>query len=867
MQPIAYSRHGRYATSRGDQDVTLPVRITRRTLLVGTCALAVLASFGMPVARADEYVPLADEYADLRARYRAIIAGPPDFNANDPEIKNQIDELNAPVPDLLSSVDTAADRQRVFTNVDLLTVGGTPIADNVTTTLTNLQTLAVAYATPGGEYTGSTDVARVLIEGLQTTHDLAYNAATVENGDDWYAWEIASNGRVGRILTLLYEDVPEQLRLDLLAAIDHFVPDPGYLYPASDPRHKASTGSNRVDLCLYVAARGILGSNAERIAIARDRVGDAFGYAHYDPATDAVNDSNKRDGIYPDGSYIQHYAVAYTGDYGITMLSSTAQILALLSGSTWKVTDARVANVIDAVRTAFVPWIFNGAMMSSVRGRAVARQAATDHSVGRAAIPRILLFANGVDAATAADWRGRARGWLERDQTHTPAETDNLPGLLLIKDLLSSSVRPIAEPNEHAVFPKMDRAVFRRPGWALAVSMSSSRIARFEVMSNGENKRGWHQGSGATYLYLDGDPDGQFTDGYWPTVDPYRLPGTTVDSRRLPDVTGGSIAGTMIGYGVLTGGSLVGGDLDAGAYRGARFAAVVHHERGYINAAEKPPPAPFYARMSWFALEHGIVFLGAGISGGSGAPIETIVENRRVPVDGDDRWYVNGVEVAGSGTPGWSASLAGVKYLALPGTAGYVFLDGPRTVQAKRENRTGSWADVRSGGDQTPITRGYLTAWLDHGTAPDNASYAWLLVPNASVADSQTLSADPGVEVISNTAAVQAVTVPKSGYTGANFFGAGSVSHGHLTITVDRMSSVSALIALPNSGAHSEISVADPTQLASAVTLAVELPPGRPWKVIGSDPSVTARLSGTTLTIRADVAAHDGLVRRTLLQG
>ena len=45
---------------------------------------------------------------------------------------------------------------------------------------------------------------------------------------------------------------------------------------------------------------------------------------------------------------------------------------------------------------------------------------------------------------------------------------------------------------------------------------------------NEENKTGWHQSDGATYLY-NGDPD-QYADNYWNTVDPQRRasPPTTV---------------------------------------------------------------------------------------------------------------------------------------------------------------------------------------------------------------------------------------------------------------------------------------------------------------------------------------------------
>ncbi len=705
-----------------------------------------------------------------------------------------------------------------------------------------MEILAKAYATPGGSTTGAEAVELVIIDGLRTTHELAYHAGQWENGDEWFQWEIACSGRIGRICTLLFDRIPAELRTDLLAAIDHFVPDPGWNYPAHDDRHKPSTGANRLDLCCNVAVRGILGDNAERVAIARDTAPVAFGFVETE------------DGLYSDGSFVQHRVVAYTGSYGTVQLSKTAQLLSLLGNSSWQLTDPRVANMVGSVRHAYAPWIFNGAMMSAVRGRAVARKDASDHGTGYGCLPRILEFARGVEPAVAAEWRGRVRGWIERDGYGKLSQSVDVPGLIAIKELMNSSTRPVAEPVEHVVFPKMDRAVLRRPGWAVGLALSSSRIARFEVMSGGENKRPWHQGSGAVYLYLDGDGDGQFTDGFWPTVDPYRLPGTTVDSQRQNDILGGALA-TMMGFGKLTGGSMVGGDYDGDHYRGARYASIVHHEGGFRSEMR--------ARQSWFGLDHGVLCLGAGITAGSGSPIETIVENRRVPVGGTDRWHVNGTELDDSAVPGWSATLTGVDHLTLDGTAGYVFLDGPRTIKVRREDRTGHWSDIRQGGDQTPITRGYQTAWLDHGNDPADARYAWLLAPRATVQRTAELARDPGVEVIANDTRVQAAWVPNRGFLGANFFGRGSVTAGPITATADQMCSLSALFSRDR---VAEIAIADPTQLADTLTLTMRLPSGRGWSVGGTDHGVTATGRGRILTLVADVSSHNGLVRRALLR-
>src|SRR5271169_4213153 len=82
----------------------------------------------------------------------------------------------------------------------------------------------------------------------------------------------------------------------------------------------------------------------------------------------------------------------------------------------------------------------------------------------------------------------------------------------------------------------MDRVVHLAPGFGLGLSMSSSRVLTYESI-HGENVNGWHTGEGMLYLY---NPDlTQFDDDFWPTVDPHRLPGTTIDVSQIREPASG----------------------------------------------------------------------------------------------------------------------------------------------------------------------------------------------------------------------------------------------------------------------------------------------------------------------------------------
>ncbi|MFD2357038.1 polysaccharide lyase family 8 super-sandwich domain-containing protein [Nonomuraea ferruginea] len=127
-----------------------------------------------------------------------------------------------------------------------------------------------------------------------------------------------------------------------------------------------------------------------------------------------------------------------------------------------------------------------------------------------------------------------------------------------------------------------------------------------------------------------------------------------------------------------------------------------------------------------------MVCLGAGITGRDGAPVETVVDNRRTAalLTVDD-------------ANGWA-------HLARHG--GYVVRDGG-VLRRLREHRPG-------GG----MTRPYVTLWLGHGLDPGDARYDYLLLPNATVAATRARAADPGwARVLANTTSQQGVHVPSAG--------------------------------------------------------------------------------------------------------
>nr|BFE78560.1 hypothetical protein GCM10020093_011610 [Planobispora longispora] len=90
-----------------------------------------------------------------------------------------------------------------------------------------------------------------------------------------------------------------------------------------------------------------------------------------------------------------------------------------------------------------------------------------------------------------------------------------------------------------------------------------------------------------------------------------------------------------------------------------------------------------------------------------------------------------------------------------------------RPLRSLREERTGR----ERPGRPAEATRSYATLWLDHGVDPVDAGYAYLLLPNASLAGTRARAAAVGrAGVLANTAGQQGVRIPSLGITAVNFW-------------------------------------------------------------------------------------------------
>ncbi len=164
-----------------------------------------------------------------------------------------------------------------------------------------------------------------------------------KNGGNWWHWELGTPKDIHNILVLLYDQLPSDLIAAHTQATRYFTPETTHLGAgagadvSSNPHYRLSTGGNRTDNTQVVILRGILDNNSAEIEAS---------IAALSPVLAEVTTS---DGFYSDGSFLQHYDIAYNGTYGNVLLNGLGAQLDLVAGSPWQATDPVLKNIYPII--------------------------------------------------------------------------------------------------------------------------------------------------------------------------------------------------------------------------------------------------------------------------------------------------------------------------------------------------------------------------------------------------------------------------------------------------------------------------------------------------------------------------------------
>lgn len=746
----------------------------------------------------DDPEMLAPQYAEMRSRWTERLTGNGSSITDDEDFQTSMETMAQDAEDAMENMaDIPADGSHVdalWSDLDLeikyVATSDASYTEDLNTAYTRLQAMATAYAAENCRLYHNEDLKERILYALEWLYDNGYNENyNVEKQlyGNWWHWEIGIPQALGSTVILMYEDLTQEQIDKFYATLYRFNQDPTVVYKVQGWGTMEMTSANLMDTSLVAALRSAIGNTQDGIGAAVNALGTVTGFV------------TEGDGFYEDGSCIQHSNLAYTGGYGLTLLKGIERILLLSNDTAWQASADDLESVYTWIWEGYRPLFADGAMMDMVSGRSIARPSHTELETGRGILEAIVLLADGAPDDRKEQLLSFAKkqvlaGAENLDTFYSGMEASSM---IAAKQLAADDSVEADDGTPYTkIFGSMDKATIHREGYTLGISMFSSRTGNFEYM-NKENTKGWHISDGALFLY-NGDA-GQFSNNYWNTIDPHRLPGITTDHTEGTNYESGLAYTSDKDY---AGGSSV-EDLYA------TIAMDFHGQNTDLTA-----------KKAWFAFDDEVVALGTDISGIT-KDTETIIENKQIRDDGSNALVVDGEETQAELG---ESSAAGVEYAWIEGNSGtdsigYYFPEG-EDLEIKREARTGSFQDINGAvadgaAGSEDVTRDYLSLAVSHGdgTADGAEDYAYVLLPGRTEEETAEYASGSEIEIISNTAEVQAAADRSSGASGYQFWTAASAGN----VSADQASSVT----MKEEDGTLKLGISDPSQTQDSVTIHV----------------------------------------------
>lgn len=686
--------------------------------------------------------------------------------------------------------------------------------------------------------------------------------------DNWWTWEIGMPKDLIPTLILLSGELTAEQITNYTEGMLFFQPDPfhgGAIGTASThvEGYRMQYAANRVDNSITAMGLGLLLEDNELMYLAQVASSSVLEFKTVEDST-LLAKNGFENGFYADGSYVDHQNIPYAGSYGIVVLDGIANVSSVLGNSPWQY-DQEKTNILKTILlNTYGIGVYNGFMLDMFRGRAVSRKNVTDETIGCQVINNAILSLDTVEGQEKQELQNHIKNWVSSNSDYL----DSLKELnqLSIKQkalaIINDSKITGNIPEVHQNYPLMDRVIHRTKNWLLGVSMFSERINNTEIM-NGENLYGWHQGDGMTYLY--NKDVTHYTDNYWNTVNPFRLPGTTTVSKNIgngeKDSSGFYQKGDYVSKEDWVGGSM----LSNYGVNGMSLSGDVVSEEIYEPNLR--------ALKSYFMFEDQIVCLGAGIQDAeSQYNVETTVENRKLKADGSNKITVNGnnlelplidVKVSdivkenglGTGTASMEGSkLTGAEWIHMEGNTeesdiGWYFPNSNSNLNIRKVASTGNWNNINITESEDVVTN-YFELWFDHGKNPQNEEYSYVMLPGRSQNEMKEYAKDPSVEILANNSDVQAVYYKKDKVTGANFWNDKEVTVGDIT------SNKKASVIVKEDKDVLEIGVSDPT-MKNTESIEIDLDKELD-QIINVDENVTVTYGNGKIHISVDTEKTNG---------
>ncbi|RPD82583.1 polysaccharide lyase family 8 protein [Lentinus tigrinus ALCF2SS1-7] len=497
-------------------------------------------------------------------------------------------------------------------------------------------------------------------------------------------------------------------------------------------------------------------------------VAAALGRVHADAV---IQNAVKADGIRADGSFGQHTGIIYNGNYGKDYENSLFAFEIEAGATQFQAgDDARTAleTLVDADQWMIYRNIFTNVLHwdFSVLGRLMTDPVIDDHSDAdiKTNLTQIQVLGQLWDSDTLLDV------FDNLSLNTTTSNSGNLVG--------------------NRVFYANDYAVQRGPGYVSTLRMYSKRTQNTECTDEANNF-GFHLADGTVYTHINGD---EYEDivAAW---DWNLIPGITVDYGATPlqcNMTRKTGTQPFVG----------------GASDGKVGAVAMRYEN--------PISKSLNWRKTWFFLENDVQFvMVARITSSTTAPVFSVLDQRKHVGD----VLVNG-EPAASGNFSHASTL-------WHGGVGYVFnVTDPVTLSVDVSSRTGDWSAIGAS-SQPPVTVDMFSAWLVHNDL--TAAISYMVFPATTADTFQDKVAATDLHVIRNDGSISALVDNANKMVFGVFW---ETNGGQFTIPA--LASGGATIKVQSTGSSNiilrmdtwTVTVADPTQLLSTLTLTFTLSSG-----------------------------------------
>lgn len=740
-----------------------------------------------------------EDFEAVKNKWRTVLVGSEEMNdTTDPDFKAKVEEMSEATKKAWDSLHKEEGRFILW--------GDNPpsASSDLSRQYSNIWTLTKGFATYGTEYYQNEDLKNTIIDCFQWMYENMYGEAEIEGRGwrsmkafNWWDWfwggiEPMTNALIVMEKHLTLDQIKTWLRAFKHVLTLHRV---GYHRPFA---------MSRLTVCTKAAL------------LLEDRAMLENECADYDLT---LNVTRTEEGAHVD--YVEWtHGFPYNMMYGFNNLSRAGFVGTLLGGTPMEYISPKQYELYNIAKYMFEAACYKGQGFMGYNGRGTA---GTEFSCGvqimNGVLPFIGLFGDEEDMHLKKLIKRCASTPRLIKMLKTSCSVYNFAKLM---EILRDDTIPTENDYElgHAWFTA-DRFTQHRNDYAFFVAMPSERHPSYESI-NSANKRGWYTCDGSLYYYNNTDRNAY--DGVNFIMNPelcQRVAGTTVDARpRQPwSYRSGwkpttAFSGTMD---VLKKYGMGAFEYESYHYEG--------HEADGTEDKDYGGGFTFWendlvARKSYYFFDKECVCLGAAISSTMNSNVITTVEHRRLVKNSDPRGvediYLDGTLMT---KDNFEIIENDPRWAHLEGFAGYVLPSGGKLRLSKY-----TYVPEMSGKDYYFVRdpkedkykdgKPFFEINLLHGENPKDASYEYVILPNATKEQTEAYTASPEIEIIKNTRKCQAVRKPSLGLTFITFFEPGECC--------GIKASAPCIVSILEENGTKTVSVADPTHKLGSLKLTLD---------------------------------------------